>query len=94
VTALDERATFAGGGKCSKTGSSADLHPGPEIPIDTEAYNEVKVIMGMVYGAAARFHCFAEISIGTNRPLFSTQYGMFLVSCLESIFAKWCRVNN
>jgi hypothetical protein len=43
--------------KCPKAAFSADLNPELEILIDTKAYNEVKVIIRIVYGFLARFEC-------------------------------------
>jgi hypothetical protein len=40
------------------------LNPELEILIDTKAYNEVKVIMRMAYGALARFKSCDEVSLG------------------------------
>ena len=57
-------AAFADSQKCSKAASRADLNPESEFLIDTKAYNEVKVIIRMVYGALARFKSCAYGSIG------------------------------
>ncbi len=50
--------------KSPKAASSADLNPESEILIDMKAYNQIKVIMRIVYGALARFESCSEVWFG------------------------------